>query len=174
MKKLLISSIITVGAVAVSAMEPVCAGQGLSYASQRIFCNKYVNSRFGFSINVPCGFVANPPPANGDGRSFYDKYGARFIVWGRTNVLNDTVMSAYRESLNEHPNAAYHTHGKTWYVISYREKDFIVYEKYFINADYVNGWIFKYPASRANIMNPICSAVAKTFVPGWTNPNRED
>ncbi len=163
MKKFLIAAMLAVGVTGV-ATAPAVAGP---YASQRAGYHKYANQRFGFSILVPNGFVANPPPANHDGRSFHDAYGAEFMVWGSNNVLDKTVMGEYREALRRHPDAAYSTYGKGWYVISYHEGGYIVYEKHFISPRATNSWVFKYPASRASVMNPVCSVMAKSFRPGW-------
>lgn len=168
MKKILISLLVATSTLAMCPIESALADSMTStnVAGYR----KYTNSRYGFSINVPANFKTNPPPTNGDGRSFYDDYGATFVVWGAHNVLDETVSHALNEALSNHLNVAYSASGKDWYVISYREAGYIVYEKYFISAGFINGWSFKYPVSQASVMNPVCSAVARTFKPGWKNP----
>lgn len=60
---------------------------------------RYANARFGYSINVPDGFVATNEGDNGDGRSFYKAQGAqRLLVWG-ANLLKDfeSELSAAQE-----------------------------------------------------------------------------
>ncbi len=46
---------------------------------------RYTNARFEFAIDVPPGFVAQPPPENGDGRVFV-KGGNRLQISGRYNL----------------------------------------------------------------------------------------
>ncbi len=118
MKNCLIAAMMALGVMGMTA-APVVAD---SSSSQHAGYHRYANQRFGFSIQVPGGFVANPPPANHDGRSFHDAYGAEFMVWGANNVLDKTVIGEYREALTRHPNAAYSTYGRDWYVISYRHE----------------------------------------------------
>lgn len=61
----------------------------------------YINHRFDFAIDVPPGFIAEPPPANGDGRVF-TRPDARLRVSGRYN-LDDSFtdqIGAAREDLS--------------------------------------------------------------------------
>lgn len=44
---------------------------------------RYDNARYGYSIDIPPGFVGDGESDNGDGQSFYDASGAKgLIVWG--------------------------------------------------------------------------------------------
>lgn len=47
---------------------------------------QYRNERFGFFVTVPSFLVAQPPPANGDGRTFAGK-DVELRVWGGNSVL---------------------------------------------------------------------------------------
>ncbi len=58
---------------------------------------RYTNERFEFSIEVPPGFEAVPPPQNGDGRLF-TRGGARLRVSGRHN-LDDSFERQVRNAL---------------------------------------------------------------------------
>ncbi len=60
----------------------------------------YTNARFGTTIDYPAGIFSKrePPPANGDGRTFRSADGrARLSVYGAHNVENDTPQSYVRK-----------------------------------------------------------------------------
>ena len=160
--------------VTVSSIRPVLADSISETGSQGSGYQHYVNSRFGFSIDVPKSFKANPSAEERNARSFFDRRNDSVVVWGNYNSTGETLLSAYREALRQHPYATYKAHGKNWYVIAYRETHGGVYEKYFINDQYKNGLIIRYPASRTKAMKPLCTSIAKSFKPGWTNPDREE
>src|SRR3954462_10937531 len=64
---------------------------------------RYVNERFGTSVEVPAAFTAQPPAANTDGRTFVSKDGtARILVYG-SNAPSVVVESfaAYRDWIAE-------------------------------------------------------------------------
>ena len=136
--------------VTVSSIRPVLADSISETGSQGSGYQHYVNSRFGFSIDVPKSFKANPPAEERNARSFFDRRNDSVVVWGNYNFTGETLLSAYRE-----------TRGG-------------VYEKYFINDQYKNGLIIRYPISRAKAMKPLCAAIAKSFKPGWANLDREE
>ena len=129
--------------------------------------NRFVNGRFAYSIYVPSEFTIARFPANSAGCSFSDEYGSSFAVYGQHNVLRETIDHAYYEALSKHPNPAVSAKGQEWFVISYLEDGFIVYEKTFINADFINAWSFRYPQWLGERYNPKCEVVESNFVPGW-------
>lgn len=141
---------IVAATVTLSSIRPIFADSISETGSQGSGYQHYVNSRLGFSIDVPKSFKANPPAEERNARSFFDRRNDSVVVWGNYNFTGETLLSAYRE-----------TRGG-------------VYEKYFINDQYKNGLIIRYPISRAKAMKPLCAAIAKSFKPGWANLDREE
>lgn len=129
--------------------------------------NQYVNGRFAYSIYVPRELAIATYPMNRAGCGFKDGNGTSLTVFGMRNVLEETIDAAYDKALSQYNNAALATKGQNWYVISYLENGFIVYEKHFINAKYVNSLIFRYPKSLAEKYNPKCEVIESSFVPSW-------
>lgn len=73
----------------------------------------YVNHRFDFAVEVPPGFVAEPPPANGDGRLFM-RGAARLRVSAGHNLEDafEDQIAAAKEGLSL--NAQARTSDATW------------------------------------------------------------
>lgn len=128
---------------------------------------KFINDRFAFSIYVPRELTIATYPMNRAGCGFKDGNGTSLTVFGMHNVLEETIDAAYNKALSEHNNVALATKEQNWYVISYLENGFIVYEKHFINAKYINTMIFRYPKSLAEKYNPKCEVIEAAFTPSW-------
>lgn len=128
---------------------------------------KFINDRFAYFIYVPKEFTIATYPMNRAGCGFKDEYGASLTVFGMHNVLEETIDAAFEKNLNKYNNVALATKGENWYVISYLENGFIVYEKHFINAKYINTMIFRYPKLLAEKYNPKCEVIESTFMPSW-------
>lgn len=128
---------------------------------------KFINDKFAYSIYVPRELTIAKFPINRAGCGFEDGNGTSLTVLGMHNVLEKTIDAAYDKALNRHNNAALATKGENWYVISYLENGFIVYEKCFINAKYINTMTFRYPKSLAEKYNPKCEVIEAAFTPGW-------
>lgn len=128
---------------------------------------KFINDRFAYSIYVPRELTTAIYPMNRAGCGFMDENGVSLSVFGMHNVLEETIDAAYEKDLSKYNNVALATKGENWYVISYLENGFIVYEKHFINAKYINSLIFRYPKSLAEKYNPKCEVIEAAFTPSW-------
>lgn len=133
--------------------------------------NSYVNGRYAYSIYVPKEFNIARYPLNRAGCGFSDEHGASFEVYGMHNI-GLTLQQSYNEDLNKHPNTVFSAKGQEWYAISYIHNGYVVYEKHFINAQYINYWIFMYPQSLSEKYNSKCEAVESNFIPGWKTGNK--
>lgn len=128
---------------------------------------QFTNGRYAFTIHVPREFTQVRFPSNGDGCIFLDNRGSTFSVSGSHNVLGKTVQQQYLDLLAKHPKAPFAGKGSDWCVISYLKEGYIVYEKYFINSEYINSWYFEYPQYLGPEYDPKCEHIEATFVPGW-------
>lgn len=92
----------------------------------------YNNERFGYSIEYPSDLLKmQPPPENGDGRSFVSTYGStEMIVWGEYNASDKTWQEEYESELKgfgSKPTYAVFRPG--WFVISGIKDGRIYYQK---------------------------------------------
>ncbi len=82
----------------------------------------FESARFGFSVDIPAGFIEQPPPENGDGATFVSPDGtAELKVWG-SNLLDQTLKSdsAFRREAEteEGWRITYSPIKKSWYAYS--------------------------------------------------------
>lgn len=129
---------------------------------------RHFNSRFGFEIRVPTGFVAEPEPANQDGRTFLHRSsGAELRVWGWNNALDETLPGALERSRDSIPGPiAHQQQGRNWYVLSWIEGKNIFYEKTFLGAGSGASFRLVYPLARKAAFDPIVTTLEKSFRPG--------
>jgi len=122
-------------AAAVLALWP---RPGLSQELTRIdgAWSRYLNARFGTSVDVPNAFrLADPPPANGDGRTFKAADGAELRVFGSYSAT--TVTENFREYeswildrlAKDGVAVTYKAQGKDWLVAAGTKGREIVYLK---------------------------------------------
>ncbi len=81
----------------------------------------YSNARFGVTGLVPDGFIAQPAPANGDGRMFVSPNGAVTVtIYGSYDAMGD--LAAYRdflfETYSDSGTVTYQAGGADWFVLS--------------------------------------------------------
>lgn len=94
---------------------------------------RFDNSRFGFSIEVPGGFIEGEPPDNGDGATFTAPDGsAELRVWGAYLVDSSLKQDAAMRRKGEAENGwriSYAPVKKSWFAYSGTKGDRIVYAK---------------------------------------------
>lgn len=95
--------------------------------------HRYVNARFGFSVEVPAGFaIKEPPPENGDGRIFHPGDPAvTLTAFASGNANDDDMASRSKIDAGEClPNQAiYQTVHAQWAVLSCVTANGILYQK---------------------------------------------
>jgi len=130
---------------------------------------RYVNPRFGTAINYPSGlFLADPPPANGDGRNFRSVDGrAEFLIYGQYNAL-DQSLSSLREddrSSGRYDSVTYEKTGNDWYVLSGYMGDRVYYRRVQLTGggDTVHVFEITYPPSDKPALDPITTQMSRSF-----------
>ena len=135
---------------------------------------RYSNGRFGASAEVPAiGFVAEPPPENGDGRGWKSADGKGEIsIYGSFAASADNFEDYHRQALDyarADGVAVSYQAGKRnqWFVYSGTIGDDIVYMKA-IRAEpcphlVVNHIFFRYPADQRDRYAPIVTHGAKSL-----------
>jgi hypothetical protein len=132
--------------------------------------SRYRNARFGTSVDVPGIFmIADPAPANGDGRIFKSRDGAELRVFGShsaTTVAED--FATYRiwmlDRLQKDGVAVtYKAQGKGWLVASGTEGREIVYVKVIEGCDATHEIRMTYPSLSRRIYDPLVGRLAHSL-----------
>jgi hypothetical protein len=120
-------------------------------ASKAPAWTRYVNARFGYSIEYPAGaFVPERAPDNGDGRRFKAIRGkARFMVWGGNNVLKQSPKDFVAETSSAcaEGRARYALTGKGMAVVSCERRGEVLYARRLFVKNRMVGFQMTYPVS---------------------------
>jgi hypothetical protein len=127
---------------------------------------KYCNGRFGFCVDYPDDLGIEPPPANDDGRKFYDSNGFEMTVSGVNNVLDGTLQSEMQSTTMELDKVTYQSTGSNWFVLSGYKGMEILYIKTYIGQGSINHLYIRYPANLKSEYNDIVTKISKTFKAG--------
>ena len=137
---------------------------------------RYVNPRYGFSIEYPPQFRAEPPPANGDGRNFAAADGAHFSVSGELNNPGDKERTipefeAYLRSVSggsDYAHVTYRFANAESLVLSGFRGDQVFYEKYILSqhGQVINAFVVIYPTRAKALYDPIVARMSKSFHAG--------
>jgi hypothetical protein len=151
----------------VTSQAGVATGGAQSY-------QKYVNTRYGFSIDYPADFKQDEPSANGDGGVFNSPDGqTQLSSWGSNNVLNDTTQILYDQLIadvnSRKGEIAYKVVRQDWFVLSWLEDNKIFYQKGFVGPGSVNGFVFAYPKDQSMTYDPMTNYIANSFKAGDLN-----
>ncbi|HZH10431.1 MAG TPA: hypothetical protein VEZ24_08675 [Microvirga sp.] len=133
--------------------------------------NRYLNARFGTSIDVPNIFkMADPPPANGDGRTFRSADGAELRVFGSysatTITENFAGYKAWRLDQLQKDGVAvtYKAQGKNWLAASGTKDDSVVYVKIIDGCgDATHEMWVTYPSVRKRTYDPLIARLARSL-----------
>ena len=125
----------------------------------------YYNSRFGYSVSYPANILIPQGEAdNGDGQIFRSRDGhAEMRVFGRYNVLNETLRSAFN-SAQEGKQVTYKVLRGNFYVVSGRQGGKIFYEKTWLKGDIFRTFMIEYDEADASTYDAITARIARSFV----------
>lgn len=131
----------------------------------------YRNARFGTTISYPgTYFEPDPPPANGDGRTFRSADGsATFYVFAQFDAFmrRQEEMMADDKLQGGYDRVTYERAGHNWYVLSgFREGD-IFYRKVLTGepGDLFRAFEISYPASQKAAFDAVVTYMAQSFGP---------
>jgi hypothetical protein len=131
----------------------------------RAFCN----ARFGYRIAYPSDFAPQGESQNGDGQVVIGKDGAELRVWGGYNVLQETPVSALKETLRhcreQGRQVTYRTVGQGFFVVSGYEADGtrIFYLKQVVRPTLRVGFEFIYPAKNRSRYDRDVKIIARSL-----------
>ncbi len=127
----------------------------------------YRTARYGFEVEIPPGFRAEPPPTNGDGRTFVGPEGCTLTVFGSNNVLDTTLQGEARALEKEFAKVTYRAKGPAWVVRSglTRGGDVLYIKAYVGTGSLAQLWI-QHPAAALPRLKALTARVAASFGPG--------
>lgn len=151
----------------------VAAGVVLNCAAAAPW-QRYVNGRYGFSIEYPPQFHAGEEPVNGDGRSFAAPDGTKFSVDGELNNPGGqkrTILQfeAYlRGGDSDYSHVSYRAANASSLVLSGLRGDEVFYEKYVFsqNDQLIDAFAMTYKETSKPTYDPIVTRMAFSFRPG--------
>lgn len=131
--------------------------------------DSYGNARFGYSIEIPPGFVGSGESDNGDGQSYYNARGAQgLLVWGG-NLLGDfdaevTAATDYAVAENGW-TISYAANAPGWAVFSGVKGSRILYQHMIALCDGSSYAAFRveYSTTNAADLKPIIDQLATTL-----------
>ncbi len=131
---------------------------------------EYKNGRYGFRVSVPDFMIPNPPPENGDGRSYHSEDNSIEMLVYASHIIpdesGDLFESAYKfayDYLDYEP--VYESKGENSFVISGYKNGDIVYEKHVV-TDVESVLVLSYPKSEKKDLDEVVNHVAKSFKGG--------
>lgn len=144
------------------SLEP--EGDRITVSSNNPTYQTYRNGRFGFRIDYPKSFVQKEPPANGDGLSFTSPDGKAELTASGGNNYGTNLTGYYSDAMREvDGELGYHAKGGTWFVLTWKRGDILVYRKVFVGAGSVNSFTFTFPESQKLEYEMIVTKVEKSF-----------
>jgi hypothetical protein len=129
----------------------------------------YANGRFGYSICFPADLLRpQQESANGDGRAFVGPHGAKLVVWGGYNALEESVAQSRGDSAAQFAakgfTITYQVVRSDWYVLSGTGKGGLFYQRTKINRDREVSFQLLYPANETSIWNPIAAKLSRCLI----------
>jgi hypothetical protein len=133
----------------------------------------YRNERHGFSLSYPAAtFVAQPPPADAEGRVFVSRDGNARLLAGALPNADRVNLRDYRSLVlqQSYQGAAidYAPVGSTWFVLSGIREEVMFYERvtFTCGGRLINSWAMLYPVAERRLYDRIVEQVARSYRPG--------
>jgi TPR repeat protein len=125
----------------------------------------YNNARFGYVVDYPRDlFIPQQESANGDGRVFLSRnHDATISVSGSHNVTGETISELFRNTVAQHPMAAYKIQRQDWFVVSWSDGRKVFYQKTILADGIERTLRVEYDLSQKAIYDAQVATIAKSF-----------
>jgi hypothetical protein len=128
----------------------------------------YANSRFAYSICYPKNLLdPQGESENGDGQAFLAKDGARLLVYGSNNALNESINDVFNRTSSRLAGTSgkvtYKAVKPTWFALSGQHDSTIFYAKTLYAKDLIVSFEFTYDRSQSNVYNPVTAKLSSCF-----------
>jgi len=149
------------------ALAVLLAAPPAAVASQTV---PYTNDRYGFTVAVPAGWRADPPPDNDDGRTFRSPDDKSFVTAFGHFVLNQDFAGEVEQIQSGHigETLTFKRAGKDWAVASGTRGDRIFYRRGVISCKN-SVWSevdIEYPAAQKRAFDALVATIAASLKPG--------
>jgi outer membrane receptor protein involved in Fe transport len=132
---------------------------------------KYVNERFGYSLEYPAALVASPDPFDKSGREYHTP-DSEFSVATAAHYLrivdpNESLDSNWKDDVKDLKKLiTYKKKSDSWYVISgVTTNGYVFYYKFFTQGNNWATFHIIYPKSQKTKYDPWVTRIEKHFVP---------
>lgn len=136
-------------------------------STAQIKYTSYVNDRFEFLIEYPSSLLSpQPPPENGDGRTFMSKdKKVEMRVWGQNNALSRSVEEQFAEAKGQCRKTSFERVGAMLFAFSCVKSGRIIYQKtlYRESDDVFINFLIEYPLREKKRFDPIVTRIANTM-----------
>jgi hypothetical protein len=153
--------------------EPAQVWPEDSFTPETADWSLYQNGRFGTFISFPSAyFLPDPPPANGDGRSFASVDGqSSFHVSAQSNALGlgqAGLVAQDKTLLGAHRQLTFEDGGPGWYVLSGQQGGDTFFRRVLVEGPggLIQTFEILYPTARKTEFDGIVAYMASTFGPG--------
>jgi len=129
----------------------------------------YTNVRFEYSICYPQDLLVPQGEAeNSDGQRFLAKDGAKLVVFGRNNVLNESLKDVQEETGARLAGASgkvtYKAIKPDWFVVSGQNEQSVFYGKTLYAREQFKSFELTYGSSTFAIYKPVITRLVGCFV----------
>jgi hypothetical protein len=136
-------------------------------AIAQIRYENYLNERFRFMVEYPSSLLLpQPPPANGDGRTFMSKdKKVEMRVWGQNNALDRTLEEQFADAKRQCGKTSYERVSAMLFAFSCTRNGRIFYQKtlYRESDDVFINFLIEYPLREKKRFDPIVKRIANTM-----------
>jgi hypothetical protein len=137
-----------------------------SVMAQSLVFKHYCNARFAFCLDYPSTLLLQPPPDNGDGRTFKSKDGkVQMLAYGSYNSLQEKLETRFlAESTSSGTRKiTYKLFKPDFFVISGIENNKVFYEKILYKDDTYKTLLISYPTALKKTYDPITAKIVRSF-----------
>jgi hypothetical protein len=128
----------------------------------------YTNVRFQYSICYPQDLLVPQGEAeNSDGQKFLAMDGAKLLVFGQNNALNESVKDAIEDTSSRLAGASgkvtYQVIKPGWFVVSGQNGKSIFYAKTLYAHDQFKSFELTYNEAESSVYKPVAARLARCF-----------
>jgi hypothetical protein len=130
--------------------------------------DQYTNPRYGFTVLRPAAFTAQPPPGNGDGRTWAGPGGQVLLsAYGANNVLGYSARQDEAADASRLSVAYMNISGNVVTVSGYKDNgQTIVYQRDVVGPGTIDTLYWSYPADQKKRWDAAVTLTAMAFRPG--------
>jgi hypothetical protein len=128
----------------------------------------YTNARFRYGICYPADLLVPQGEAdNSDGQAFLAKDGAKLLVYGSNNALNQTLKNVLDDTASrlarDSGKVTYKAIKRNWFVVSGQDQQTVFYAKTIYAREQFKSFELTYDSSLSAVYKPVLNRLAGCF-----------